>query len=122
MGESTIVINSDIQKVWHAVTNEKELTQWYAPGSPWEIPKLQMGETMYFTLMPSGHNHLEEPLRMSLTIVDIIPNQLFSFQMDADETLISFELVPENNGTKVIINMEGYEMSLANLKALVEGE
>lgn len=118
---SSIMINRDIEVVWIAVTTEDKLTQWYAPGSPWEIPNLAVGEKMIFTLMPNAHNHLTEKLPMSLTIEKVIPHKEFSFYLDAQQVLISFVMEEKREGTEVRANMEGYEKSLANLKALVEG-
>ena len=45
---------ADKEIVWNAITNEDKLLQWYAPGSPWEIPNLKVGEKVTFTLMPSN--------------------------------------------------------------------
>jgi uncharacterized protein YndB with AHSA1/START domain len=118
---SSIVIAGSIEAVWRAMTDEEKLTQWYAPGSPWEIPNLNAGEKMIFTLMPSAHNQLTEKLPMSLTIEKATANQEFSFYLDSQQTLISFVLVKEKSGIRVTANMGGYEMSLANLQALVEG-
>ncbi len=119
---NSIVIDRDIEAVWDALTNEDKLTQWYAPGSPWKIPKLKAGEKMLFTLMPNAHNQLTEKLPMVLTIDTVIPFQEFSFYLDSQEVLISFTMEKENGGIRVSANMEGYDMSLANLKALVEGK
>ncbi|SHN56202.1 SRPBCC domain-containing protein [Desulfitobacterium chlororespirans] len=119
---SFIMIDGDIEAVWDALTNEDKLAKWYAPGSPWKIPKLQAGEKMLFTLMPNVHNNLKEKLPMSLTIEKVAHCREFSFKMDSHEMLISFVLEKEKHGVKVSTNMEGYDMSLANLKALVEGK
>ncbi len=119
---SFIVINGDIEAVWDALTNEDKLTKWYAPGSPWKIPKLQAGGKIFFTLMPNAHNNLTEKLPMSLTIQKVIYCREFSFNINSHEMSISFILEKQKSGVKVSTNMEGYDMSLANLKALVEGK
>jgi uncharacterized protein YndB with AHSA1/START domain len=108
--------------VWSAITEEDTLLQWYAPGSPWKIPKLKAGERVTFTLMPSVHNNLIEEFPMSLTIEKIIPYQEFSLYLEAQQLLLSFTLEEEANGIRVTINSEGFNQSLANLKALVEGK
>jgi hypothetical protein len=77
---------------------------------------------MIFTLMPSVHNKLTEKLPMSLTIEKIIPYEEFSFYSDLQQTLISFILEEDNSGIKVTTNMGGFDASLENLKALVEGK
>ena len=118
---SSVLINGDKEIVWNAITNEDKLLQWYAPGSPWKIPNLKVGKKVTFTLMPSIHNNLKEEYPMSLTIKKIIPYQEFSLYIDAQQMLLSFTLKEEGTGTRVIINSKGFEESLANLKALIDG-
>lgn len=72
--------------------------------------------------MPSVHNNITEKLTMSLTIEIINPYRGFSLYLDSQQMLISFMLDEENNGTRVTINSGGFNESLANLKALVEGK
>lgn len=118
---SSIWIDTGIDKIWQAITDEQQLSQWYAPGSTWKIPSLVAGEKIIFTLMPNAHNGLTEKLPIILTIKNVIQNQEFSFFLDIEETLIAIVLEEAQKGTTVAINMSGYEASLANLKALVEG-
>ena len=119
---SSVLINGEKETVWSAITNEDKLLQWYAPGSPWKVPNLKAGEKVIFTLMPSVHNNLTEEYPMSLTIEKIIPYQEFSLYLEAQQMLLSFTLDEEANGIRVTINSEGFNQSLANLKALVEGK
>lgn len=121
-GKSSILIDGDIVTVWNAITDEGKLSQWYVPGSPWEIPNLIVGEKVTFTLMPSVHNNLTEKLPMKLTIENVNPYQEFSLYLDTQQSLISFVINEESNGTRVTMNSEGFDQSLANLKALVEGK
>ncbi|MFJ7183271.1 SRPBCC family protein [Lysinibacillus xylanilyticus] len=119
--KSSIWIDASIATVWRAVTDERQLTQWYAPDSTWEIPKLEAGEEMIFSIMPNEHNQLSEKLPMVLTIKNVTPNREFSFYLGIEESLIAIVLEEEQNGTTVTFNTSGYEASLVNLKALVEG-
>lgn len=119
---SSILIDSDKETVWNAITDEEKLSHWYAPGSPWEIPNLTVGEQVTFTLMPSVHNSLTEKFPMSLTIENIKPYQEFSLYLDSQQMLISFMLDEESNGIRVTMNSAGFDESLANLKALIEGK
>lgn len=119
--KSSIWIDASIAMVWRAVTDEWQLTQWYAPDSTWEIPKLEAGEEMIFSIMPNEHNQLSEKLPMVLTIKNVTPNREFSFYLGIEESLIAIVLEEEQNGTTVTFNTSGYEASLVNLKALVEG-
>lgn len=54
--KSSVWIDASIVTVWRAVTEEQLLTQWYAPNSSWEIPKLEAGAEIIFTLLPNDHN------------------------------------------------------------------
>lgn len=120
--KSSILIAGEKQAIWNAFIDEDQISQWYVPGSPWDIPNLNVGEKMVFTLMPSVHNKLTEKLPMTLTIEKIIPYEEFSFYSDSQQTLISFVLKEEINGIRVTTNMGGFDASLENLKALVEGK
>ena len=84
-GKSSILIDGDIVTVWNAITDEGKLSQWYVPGSPWEIPNLIVGEKVTFTLMPSVHNNLTEKLPMKLTIENVNPYQEFSLYLDTQQ-------------------------------------
>ncbi|PEJ29509.1 hypothetical protein CN689_21875 [Peribacillus butanolivorans] len=117
----SILIDRDKETVWNAITNGDKLSQWYVPGSPWKIPNLNVGEKVTFTLMPSVHNNLKEKLLMSLTILIVNTFQEFSLYLDSQQMLMSFVLDEESNGTRVTMNSGGFDQSLANLKALIEG-
>ncbi|WP_440051914.1 SRPBCC family protein [Lysinibacillus sphaericus] len=119
--KSSISIDASLEKVWQAITDAELLTKWYAPGSTWEIPRLEAGEQMIFTLMPNSHNQLTEKLPMTLTIKNVSIHQQFSFYLDIPETLIAISLADDMGKTTVTFNTSGYEASLANLKALLEG-
>lgn len=119
---SSVLIKGDKETVWDAITNENKLIQWYAPGSPWRIPKLKVGEKGTFTLMPSAHNSLTKAFQMPFTIVKVTPYRAFALYLDAQQLLLSFMLEEEGKDTTVTINSGGYDQSLANLKALVEGK
>lgn len=46
-GKSSVIIYGDKENIWNAITDEKKLLQWYAPGSPWKIPNLNVGEKIF---------------------------------------------------------------------------
>ncbi|WP_235616366.1 SRPBCC family protein [Lysinibacillus parviboronicapiens] len=119
--KSSISIDASLEKVWQAITDAELLTKWYAPGSIWEIPHLAAGEQIIFTLIPNSHNQLTEKLPMTLTIKNVTMHQQFSFYLDLPETLIAISLADDMGKTTVTFNTSGYEASLANLKALLEG-
>lgn len=120
--KSSIFIEMDRNSVWDAIIDENQLSKWYAPGSFWEIPNLSVGEKAYFTLMPSAHNNLTEKVQMTLTIAKVTTYHELSLYLDSQQSLLSLVLEEEGDGTRVTMNSKGYEMSLANLKALLNGE
>lgn len=105
--ESTVWLNTPIEKAWKAVTDPAQLEHWYAPGCPWEIPALQVGATIKF------HNTQTETL--SATIEALKPPHQFTLRWYPDTdyptlTLVtSFRLQAENGGTAVTIHETGYE-------------
>ena len=121
--DRSIYIDADPETVWHALTNEDNFSAWYAPGSVWRIPELEAGCKALFTLMPSEHNQLEEGehIDMSFTITEVVPYSRFSYKADEDELHFIFDVRPENTGSRVTVNMDGFELSLENLKAFAEG-
>ncbi|MFS0599578.1 SRPBCC domain-containing protein [Peribacillus frigoritolerans] len=114
---NSVLIYEKQETIWNAITNDEII-------SKWNIPKLQVGEKAIFVLMPSAHNNLKEneSIPMSFTIQEIIPYERFSYSSDSDKLVYTFEIFPESEGTRVSINMDGYELSLANLKACLEGK
>ena len=73
--------------------------------------------------MPSRHNQLKEgeSMTMHFTIQEVIPYEKFSYYWDVQQMLFSIELFPEPEGTRVQFNEDGFEFSLANLTAYLEG-
>jgi hypothetical protein len=120
---SSIVVKKDIYTVWNAIANDKEFSIWYAPGSKWVIPILEVGEQAVFTLMPSLYNDLKEgeSMSMNFTIKEVIQNQKFSYYWDSNQMLFTIELITEIDGTRVQFNQEGFNYSLENLNAYLEG-
>ncbi|WP_368655010.1 hypothetical protein AB4Y30_08295 [Ornithinibacillus sp. 4-3] len=59
---------------------------------------------------------------MDFTIKEIKKNRIFSLYSNEKDILLKFELIPEPDGIQVSLNMEGFEQSLENLKAFLEGK
>lgn len=70
---NSVLIQENQETVWNAITNDEIISKWYAPGSKWNIPNLQVGEKAIFVLMPSAHNKLKEneSIPMSFTIQEV---------------------------------------------------
>lgn len=59
---------------------------------------------------------------MTLTIKNVVPYEEFSLYVDMHEILLTFKMKEDDDGFEMEINSGGFDESLANLKALVEGE
>lgn len=136
--ERSVWINAPRERVWQAVTDPAQLTQWYATYYAWEIPNLQVGAPIKF------HNGPDDVLNATIAVLDELKE--FTVRWEPDKTypnmslMTSFLLAEENGGTRVTISESGYEhlppaerqqwmdatgggytMSMENLKAHVEG-
>lgn len=120
----SVFIDSDPETVWNSIIKDGRFSTWYAPGSIWQMPKVEVGEKALFMVMPSDHNTLEEgeSISMSFTITEVQPYKRFSYVSDSDDMLFTFDLSPEGNGTRVTVNMDGFGLNLENLKAFAEGK
>ncbi|WP_194165599.1 SRPBCC domain-containing protein [Oceanobacillus sp. CFH 90083] len=78
--KSSILIPASAETVWNAITNDEKFSEWYAPGSKWSIPDLEVGKQVNFTLMPSAYNHLQEgeSIPMNFVIKEMKTNRVFS--------------------------------------------
>lgn len=138
MAQCTIWIEAGQERVWRAVTEAPQLSLWYSPGSPWEIPQLQVGAVVYFHHSPNKYHTGEEVVTMEARIEAVDPLHKFSLRWELEspeyEMVTHFILSGENGGTRVTITESGYEtpeqakpteegyaMSLENLRAHLEG-
>ena len=138
--ERTIWINARRERVWQAVTEPDQLSQWYATYYHWDIPALEVGTTVRF------YNKDDQADAQIATIEVVDPPREFTVRWQPDKEypevslITSFLLVEENGGTRATINESGYErlsdvvrqqwleatgggytMSMENLRAYIEG-
>jgi uncharacterized protein YndB with AHSA1/START domain len=134
--ERNIWINAPRERVWQAITDDKQIQQWW--GDYWSIPALQVGATIEF-------GDADDPMHATIAVLD--PPSQFTIQWPPQEQyhnieiLTIFRLAEENGGTRVSVTEtgfealpddirqkrydstgEGYTTVLADLKALLEGE
>jgi uncharacterized protein YndB with AHSA1/START domain len=101
-------IHASSQQVWCAITEPRQLEQWYAPGCPWEmIPALQAGATVKF------HNTETDIQLARIEVVEPLKELTLRWQIEeADPSMSlvnSFRLEEENGGTRVTVTQAGYE-------------
>jgi uncharacterized protein YndB with AHSA1/START domain len=110
--ESSIWIAAPRERVWRAVTEPGQLAQWFAPGSPWEIPQLEANTTVKF------HNTATEILLATIQTAD--PPQQFTLRWEPEEdgTILTttFLLEEENDGTRITIRETGFESLAADIR------
>lgn len=105
--ERRVWINAPRQRVWLALTEPEHLERWYAPGCPWVIPTLEVGETVKFY-------NTDTDIQLA-TIEVVEPPRQFTLRWQLDPmkpelTLVNtFFLEEENSGTQVIATQAGYE-------------
>ncbi len=136
--ECSVWVEAAPEKAWAAVTEAGKLSQWYSPGSPWEIGKLQAGEELWFHHSPGDYHEGDEAVSLRGVIEKVEPVSEFAvrweFGGELSDMVTSFLLEEENGGTRVAIREtgyddeeavrqteEGYTGSLANLYALLGG-
>lgn len=134
----TIWVEAPCERVWLAVTKAEQLSLWYAPGSPWEIPELEVGALVYFHHSPNAYHSGTEVVTLRAQIVTVDRPHRFALRWEMDaaapEMVTTFILQEEQGGTRVTLTEtgypnqqegerveQGYSMSLENLKAHAEG-
>jgi uncharacterized protein YndB with AHSA1/START domain len=127
--ERSIWVAVSPERAWQAVTQAQQLEKWYAPTFAWEIPALEVGARVTF------YNSPTDILHATIEILD--PPHRFQLRWEGDPELVTtFTVIAENGGARVTIHEtgygagdqaaadqvgEGYGMSMANLKAYLEG-
>jgi len=120
------VLNASRDRVWHALTDPKELAKWYAPGT--------MTATIHrFDARSGGSFELDmtetngTPHRAYGKFLEVVPGRLLvhtwqwkDFPLDTGESVVTIELRDVPGGTEVTLTHE----KLANegsVKAHIEG-
>lgn len=105
--ERSIWIAAPRERVWQAITQPRQLEQWYAKGCPWEIPALEVGATVKF------YNTDTDIQTATIAVVD--PPRQLTLRWQPDPMFPSalltntFLLEEEENGTRVTVTQTGYE-------------
>ncbi|WP_419870509.1 SRPBCC family protein [Chryseobacterium sp. CT-SW4] len=105
------VINTPVHRAWRALTDKNEMKRWY-----FDIPDFEPKEGHIFNFYESGdskkYHHQGE-------ILEMIPDQKLKYtwtypDFTKEKTIVSWELKPEDGGTKLILTHENIE-SFKNL-------
>jgi uncharacterized protein YndB with AHSA1/START domain len=137
--ERSIWINAPRERVWRAVTDPKEVEQWFSPGTAWRLTALEVGGRL------SVYDADTDTDKYIQVIELVDPPSRFVTRSLAEppgtEYVSSWMLDEENGGTRLTITHSGYEldsdgarhnsmeqnafgfgMMMENLRALVEGQ
>lgn len=137
--ERSIWINGSREKVWKAITDPKQIQQWYSPNTAWNLSALEVGGKIFAT-------NPENKAEMYVEIIQVLdpPHQLATRNVpEPPDTIVkdkTYLLTEENGGTRLTLILTGYElesketrwnqmeenafgfaMMLQNAKAYVEG-
>jgi len=100
------IFNSPVEKVWKAITDINEMKQWYFPQLETFQPEKDF-ETK-FNVHHEGKDYLH-----IWKITDVVPMKKISLEWKyagyPGNSLVSFELFPEGNKTRLVLTHEGIE-------------
>jgi uncharacterized protein YndB with AHSA1/START domain len=138
--ERSIWIDAPRERVWDAITDPKQIQNWFSPNTEWHVSALEVGGKFYA-------NNPETNAETSVEVIEVLnaPYQLLTRTVpEAPDIVVKsklYTLVEENGGTRLILTLIGYEpeadstrwdhmeqdafgfgMMLQNTKAHVEGK
>ncbi len=87
-------------KVWRALTEPTVMARWWAPGDV----RAEVGHRFEMDMGQFGQQSCE--------VVAVEPERRLSYRFAAGtlDTIITWELVPEGTGTRLILNHDGFDL------------
>jgi uncharacterized protein YndB with AHSA1/START domain len=99
-------LNAPVDKVWRALTDRDEMKKWYFDLDAF---KPEVGFTFQF----AGQGHKGEKYMHLCEIKEVIPQQKLSYSWEYQglqgSSVVTFELSPEGNKTKIKLTHTGLE-------------
>ena len=100
-----VLLDASPQRAWKAITDYNEMKQWY-----FDLPafKPEVGAEFQFSVEHAGRNwvHL-------CRVTEVIPNKKLSYTWEYEgiegSSLLTFELIPEGNKTRLKLTHAGLE-------------
>lgn len=100
------VLNAPVEKVWKAITDRDEMKKWYFDIAAF---KPEVGFTFQFT----GEGHKGEKYIHHCEVKEVVPMKKLSYSWRyeglAGDSLVTFELSPEGDKTKITLKHSGIE-------------
>jgi uncharacterized protein YndB with AHSA1/START domain len=98
--------NAPVQKVWEAISDKDQMKQWYFDL---EAFRPEVGFEFQFT----GEGHKGDKYLHLCKVVEAIPQQKLSYSWSYDQlkgySVVTFELFPEGDTTRLKLTHEGIE-------------
>lgn len=106
--ERSIWVDAPREKVWQAITDPKQLQQWYSPNTPWLLSALEIGGKFYTY-------DAETETETYTEVIELLdpPHQLVKHSVakpPATPQVTAWRLDEEKGGTRVTITNSGYEL------------
>ncbi len=103
--ERNIWIAASRERVWRAITDPKQMEQWFSPGTPWTLTALAVGGRL-FVQGPDSELYVQ--------VIESLdpPHQIvMRSQPEPPETpyITIYTLEEENGGTRLKLSYSGYE-------------
>lgn len=100
-----IVIDAPVEKAWQAITDKEQMKQWYFDLAEF---RAEPGFEFHFFGGPP-----EKQYKHLCKVVEVVPNKKISYTWRYDgypgDSLVTFELFPENGKTRVRLTHSGIE-------------
>ncbi|MFT3692024.1 MAG: SRPBCC domain-containing protein [Kofleriaceae bacterium] len=98
-------------RVWKALTDPALVAKWWAAGDI----RAEVGHRFEMDMGPWGMQPCE--------VIAVEPERLFSYRFAQPtlDTIITFRLVPEGDGTRVTLTHEGFDLDQPMAKRAFEG-
>jgi len=99
------VYNAPVNKVWEAISNKEQMKEWYFDLAEF---KAEPGFEFRFEAGDENVNYVH-----LCVVKEVIPNSKLSYTWRYEgyegDSLVTFELFPENGGTRLKLTHEGLE-------------
>lgn len=96
------IFDLPVDHVWSAITDHKEMIQWYFEDIPNFIP--EVGFTTWFAVVSQGRTFTHQ-----WEVTEVIPNQRITYNWNYAEYLgdgdVTFELIKKDNTTIIRLSM-----------------
>ena len=97
------------QEVWHAITDREMLAEWMFPNDF----KPRLGHRFTFQVPPNPKVNFDG-LTVDCEVLELDPPKRLAFSWSAAalvDTRVSFQLEPEGEGTRLIFEHAGFDLS-----------